>query len=226
MPVRTGEQLAEVAGRAAEHGIASQIHAIGDAAVRTVLGQQVSVAAATTVSGRLAARCGPAAATPHASLDRLFPTPGGLAAADLVAPLQHWSGPLLGICVGLQLFFEHSEEDGTDALGLMAGRVARLQDAPLLPHIGWNDVNFKPDPLFAGVATDATFYFVHSYYAVPEDDTHVVARTDYAGASFPCIVQEGSVVGTQFHPEYWTGEHPDGRTLIGNFATWANLRVS
>jgi glutamine amidotransferase len=135
----------------------------------------------------------PGVGTTGAAMERL-------AAADLVAPLQHWSGPLLGICVGLQLFFEHSEEDGTDALGLMAGRVARLQDAPLLPHIGWNDVNFKPDPLFAGVATDATFYFVHSYAVIPDDADTIIARTEY-GASFVAAARREDCVGVQFHPE-------------------------
>ena len=104
----------------------------------------------------------PGVGTTGAAMDRLT-------AAGLVESLRSWEKPLLGICVGLQLFFDHSEEDGTDALGIMQGRVSTLEGAPLLPHIGWNDVNFEPDPLFAGVNPDATFYFVHSYAVVPED---------------------------------------------------------
>lgn len=123
-----------------------------------------------------------------------------LSAAAMVEPLRRWQGPLLGICVGLQLFFEHSEEDGTDALGLMAGRVQRLDDAPLLPHIGWNDVSFKPDPLFEGVPADATFYFVHSFAVVPDDRSVIVAETRY-GSSFVAAARAGNRIGVQFHPE-------------------------
>ncbi|MCP4305333.1 MAG: imidazole glycerol phosphate synthase subunit HisH [bacterium] len=120
--------------------------------------------------------------------------------AGLVSPLQSWARPLLGICVGLQLFFEHSEEDGTDALGLMPGRVSTLEDPPLLPHIGWNDVSFQPDPLFANVPSDATFYFVHSYAVVPEDQGVVIAETSY-GQRFVAAARSGNRVGVQFHPE-------------------------
>jgi glutamine amidotransferase len=123
-----------------------------------------------------------------------------LTAAGMVAPLQEWQGPLLGICVGLQLFFEHSEEDGTDALGLMPGRVTRLENSPLLPHIGWNDVSFKPDPLFVGVPADATFYFVHSFAVEPADKALTIAETTY-GTPFVAAARSGNRVGVQFHPE-------------------------
>ncbi len=135
----------------------------------------------------------PGVGTTGAAMERLT-------AAGLVDPLREWSGPLLGICVGLQLFFEHSEEDGTDALGLLAGRVEQLENAPLLPHIGWNDVVFTPDPLFAGVPSDATFYFVHSYAVVPDDESTVIAETSY-GDRFVAAARSGSRVGVQFHPE-------------------------
>lgn len=136
-----------------------------------------------------------------------------LSAAGMVEPLQTWPGPLLGICVGLQLFFEHSEEDGTDALGLIGGRVERLQGAPLLPHIGWNDVLFKPDPLFRGVPADATFYFVHSFAVVPDEASTVVAETDY-GAQFVAAVRSGRRVGVQFHPER---SGSSGLRMLANF---------
>lgn len=135
----------------------------------------------------------PGVGTTGAAMDRLTE-------AGLVDPLRTWSGPLLGICVGLQLFFEHSEEDGTDALGVMPGRVTRLGDAPLLPHIGWNDVAFKADRLFAGVPNDATFYFVHSFAVEPEDRSQVIAETIY-GSPFVAAARSGNRVGVQFHPE-------------------------
>ncbi len=138
-----------------------------------------------------------------------------LTAADFVAPLREWSGPLLGICVGLQLFFEHSEEDGTDALGLIAGRVGKLENAPLLPHIGWNDVTLSADPVFAGVEPGSTFYFVHSYAVMPEDPAVVIATTDY-GQAFAAAARSGNRVGVQFHPER---SGAAGLRLLSNFVT-------
>ncbi len=135
----------------------------------------------------------PGVGTTGAAMDRLL-------AADLAGPLRDWDKPLLGICVGLQLFFDHSEEDGTDALGLIAGQVSRLENAPLLPHIGWNDVAFSADSLFASVATDATFYFVHSFAVVPDDESVVVATTEY-GERFVAAARSGNRIGVQFHPE-------------------------
>jgi glutamine amidotransferase len=148
----------------------------------------------------------PGVGTTGAAMDRLT-------AAGMVEPLREWSAPLLGICVGLQLFFEHSEEDGTDALGLMQGRVKRLEHAPLLPHIGWNDVAFRPDPLFAGVPTDTTFYFVHSYAVDPDDETVVIAETIY-GTPFVAAARSGDRVGVQFHPERSGGA---GLRMLANF---------
>ena len=138
---------------------------------------------------------------------------GDISLTAISEPLREWSGPLLGICVGLQLFFEHSEEDGTDALGLMPGRVSQIENAPLLPHIGWNDVSFKPDPIFAGVPTDATFYFVHSYAVVPKSNDLVIAETDY-GSPFVAAARSGNRVGVQFHPER---SGPAGLRLLANF---------
>jgi imidazole glycerol phosphate synthase glutamine amidotransferase subunit len=135
----------------------------------------------------------PGVGTTGAAMDRLL-------AAGLVEPLREWDKPLLGICVGLQLFFDHSEEDGTNALGLIPGRVKLLEGAPLLPHIGWNDVSFDADPLFSGVEPGATFYFVHSFAGVPDDDSVVVARAEY-GKPFVAAARTGNRVGVQFHPE-------------------------
>lgn len=136
-----------------------------------------------------------------------------LTAADMVGPLRDWEGPLLGICVGLQLFFEHSEEDGADALGLIPGRVTRLDKTPLLPHIGWNDVAFKPDPLFIGVSAEATFYFVHSFAVVPEDSNVIIATTEY-GEPFVAAARSGRRVGVQFHPER---SGASGLRILANF---------
>lgn len=123
-----------------------------------------------------------------------------LDAADFTGPLREWPGPLLGICVGLQLFFEDSAEDGAACLGLVPGTVERLSDAPLLPHIGWNDVATSPDPLFQGIDDLPSFYFVHSYAPRPADDGAIIGATTY-GTTFTSAVRSGLRVGVQFHPE-------------------------
>ena len=98
-----------------------------------------------------------------------------LRSARMVEPLRGWDGPMLGICVGLQLLFERSEEDGADCLGILPGEVRRLK-ARRFPHIGWNDILVeKPDPLFDGLRDGALGYFVHSYAAMPDDPAVVVA---------------------------------------------------
>lgn len=133
--------------------------------------------------------------------------------AGLVEPLTEWKGPLFGICVGLQLLFTDSEEDGGSALGLIPGRVRRLETAPRLPHIGWNDVQIGSDPLFSGISSGTTFYFVHSFAPVPDDPSVVRATTSY-GAGFVAAVRSGSRVGVQFHPER-SGRA--GLRILGNF---------
>jgi glutamine amidotransferase len=122
-------------------------------------------------------------------------------AAGFVEPLRATPLPLLGVCVGLQLLFDGSDEDDAGGLGLIPGRVRRLQNTPRLPHIGWNDLEHgRIDPLFAGIAPGATFYFVHSYAPVPDDPGDVVARADY-GTPFVAAARRGRVAGVQFHPE-------------------------
>jgi glutamine amidotransferase len=110
--------------------------------------------------------------------------------------------PVLGICVGMQLLYAGSDESPEPGLGLLPGRVRRLPPGAVVPHMGWDVVRAAaPDePLLAGV-DGRRCYFAHSYYAAPEDPAHVLASCDYAGTAFPCVVREGSVVGTQFHPE-------------------------
>jgi imidazole glycerol-phosphate synthase subunit HisH len=129
--------------------------------------------------------------------------------------------PFLGICVGMQLLFEESEEHGCHAgLGFLRGSVKRFGDALVVPHMGWNRLRqTRPDPLLAGVADGSHVYFVHSYYcdARPED---TVAEADY-GLGFPAIVRSGSVVGMQFHPEK---SQAIGLRLIANFVGEARAR--
>lgn len=139
-----------------------------------------------------------------------------LGEAGLVGPLRETDLPLLGICVGLQLFFETSDEDGGASLGLIPGAVRRLVDAPTLPHMGWNRVELSPDePLFSGIESGAHFYFVHSFAPVPADPATVVA-TAHHGAPLVAAVRQRNLIGTQFHPER---SGADGLRLLDNFLT-------
>ena len=107
--------------------------------------------------------------------------------------------PLLGICVGHQLLFESSEEMGvTRGLGLVRGTVARIRSTLPVPQIGWNRVEFDPDPLFDGIASGTPFYFVNSYVAAAAPAQ--LAAATY-GMTFTAAVRQGSVFGVQFHPE-------------------------
>jgi glutamine amidotransferase len=127
--------------------------------------------------------------------------------------------PLLGICLGMQLLFERSDEhEGAEGLGLLRGEVTRLR-APRLPHIGWNEVAFeRPSPVTEGLGEAATFYHVHSFVCRPADGDDVVGRGDY-GERFASIVARGNVTGVQFHPEK---SSRDGLALLRNFT---RLRV-
>jgi len=140
---------------------------------------------------------------------------------DLVEPIRECvtSGrPFLGVCLGLQLLLDRTEEGNADCLGSVAGRVKRLPDGLKVPHMGWNSVRFKQEhPVFEGIPQDSHFYFVHSYYAAPDDDTWVAGTTDY-GVSFCSIYARDNVVATQFHPEK-SGRM--GLRLYQNFVTLA-----
>jgi len=130
--------------------------------------------------------------------------------------------PLLGVCVGMQLLFEGSEELGAhEGLGLLPGRVVRFSGAapdgaPLkVPHMGWNPVRFtRPHPLHDGLEDGAHFYFVHSYHALPDERDDVLGEAAY-GEPFPAVVQRGNVLGAQFHPEK---SQDAGLRLLRNFA--------
>ncbi|MBX3029221.1 MAG: imidazole glycerol phosphate synthase subunit HisH [Chloroflexi bacterium] len=122
----------------------------------------------------------------------------------------------VGICLGLQLLFDRSEEDGAEMLGLLAGEVVLIADAPRLPHIGWNQLDIvRPDPLLDGLADGAPAYFVHSYVARPADRSIVLAETEH-GSRFPSVIAQGRIVGYQPHPER---SGVDGLRLLRNLLT-------
>jgi glutamine amidotransferase len=159
-------------------------------------------------------------ATIRAATHVLLPGVGAAAAAmarlratglDRLVPTL--TQPLLGICIGMQLLFEHSEEGDTECLGLLPGRVRRLAAAPgvRVPHMGWNRLDAPgADPLVAGLDRQWVYY-VHGYAAGPGPDT--VAQTTH-GAAFAAVVRRGHVMGAQFHPERSAAA---GRRLLRNF---------
>ena len=118
----------------------------------------------------------------------------------LADELRQFGGPLLGVCVGMQLLFDRSLEDDTECLGLIGGTVSML-DATPLPHIGWNSVVSDSSVIFAGLDADPLFYFVHSYAARPTDPTVVIGSTTHCADTFASAVRSGRVTGLQFHPE-------------------------
>jgi imidazole glycerol-phosphate synthase subunit HisH len=137
--------------------------------------------------------------------------------------------PFLGICLGLQALFEHSDEDGGQAgLALLPGTVRRLPDHDAqgarlkVPHMGWSPVApTAPHPLWEGVPAGSWFYFVHSYYAMPAASTDVLGVADYGGTGFCAAVARRNLAATQFHPEK---SHRAGLTLLGNFLAWDGAR--
>lgn len=128
-----------------------------------------------------------------------------LRASGLISPLLdavQQRVPLLGICLGLQLFFEESEEHGLHkGLGLLPGCVRRFPKGQRIPQIGWNQLHFqRSHPLLDGVPDGAFVYFVNSYYSDPSDPSDIVATTDY-GIDFTSIAVRDHLLGVQFHPE-------------------------
>ncbi|HSV80912.1 MAG TPA: imidazole glycerol phosphate synthase subunit HisH [Ramlibacter sp.] len=135
------------------------------------------------------------------------------------------SKPLFGVCVGMQMVLDRSEEGPTDGLGLIPGEVVRFQlegqrqpdgSRYKVPQMGWNQVWQKPHPIWAGVPDGSYFYFVHSFYARPSDARHSVGESDY-GVRFTAAVARDNIFATQFHPEKSADQ---GLTLYRNFLHW------
>jgi len=132
--------------------------------------------------------------------------------------------PFLGICIGLQMLFEHSAEGDVAGLGILHGKVERfasnMRDAQgdklKVPHMGWNQVHHGQHPLWDGIAQDERFYFVHSYYVLPQDASLVQATCKYP-QSFVCAVAKNNLFAVQFHPEK---SHTAGLKLLQNFTQW------
>ncbi|MEM1997225.1 MAG: imidazole glycerol phosphate synthase subunit HisH [Candidatus Bathyarchaeia archaeon] len=123
--------------------------------------------------------------------------------------------PVLGICLGMQLLFEESEESSGAGLRVLSGKVIKLPNSVRTPHIGWNTLeDIKPIDVLDGVSEEDYFYFAHKYYAVPANKDIIVAKTEY-GVNFASVIAQKNIFGVQFHPEK-SGK--SGEQLIKNFA--------
>ena len=137
------------------------------------------------------------------------------------------SKPFLGICIGQQMLFEHSEEGDVPGLAILPGRVVRFPGAKMVaadgarlkvPHMGWNEVLQRGEhPLWTGIPDGERFYFVHSYFVAPEESSLTAAETDY-GLRFTSAVARDNIFAVQFHPE--KSAHA-GLQLLANFMSWA-----
>ena len=152
-------------------------------------------------------------------------------ARGLRAPLLEAarSKPFLGLCIGLQMLFEHSEEGNTPGLGVLSGKVVRFPTALIgslgeklkVPHMGWNQVyQTMSHPMWNGIADGTRFYFVHSYY-VDTPDHGLVAGTSRYPSSFTCAVARNNIFAVQFHPEK---SQSAGLRLLSNFVSWNGTR--
>lgn len=138
-------------------------------------------------------------------LKRLKPALGELKESGL---------PILGICLGMQLFFEFSEEGNSEGLGFLEGKVVRFPKNVKAPQIGWNIVKIKSyHEIVDGLRDEFWAYFIHSYYPQLKNESIIVAETEYY-VRFPSIVAKGNIVGTQFHPEK---SSVDGLAILKNF---------
>ncbi len=131
--------------------------------------------------------------------------------------LQHLQDgvPMLGICVGMQVLFQESEESpGAPGLGWIAGKVIRLPDGVMIPQMGWNSLAIRHrSEMLDGISDGDMFYFVHSYYARPEDDSVIAATTEH-GVEVTAAIQKDNLFATQFHPEK---SGPKGLQILKNF---------
>lgn len=136
------------------------------------------------------------------------------------------SRPFLGICIGLQMLFERSDEGGVAGLGLLPGTVRRFPESGMVdpsgrklkvPHMGWNEVRqARPHPLWSGIEDRSRFYFVHSYFPQTEEGAWVGGTTEY-GVPFTCAVARDNIFAVQFHPEK---SNTAGLRLLANFLNW------
>ena len=134
--------------------------------------------------------------------------------------------PFLGVCLGLQMLFEESEEGSTPGLGVLAGRIRRFRDEEMrassgerlkVPHMGWSPVHqTRAHPLWAGIADGERFYFAHSYYPIPAD-AGLTAGTAAYPAAFTCAIARANIFAVQFHPEK---SQRAGLRLLANFVAW------
>jgi imidazole glycerol-phosphate synthase subunit HisH len=134
--------------------------------------------------------------------------------------------PFLGICLGLQMLFDESEEGPTRTLGVVPGRVLRFRDEEMrtaeggrlkVPHMGWSPVRqTRPHPLWTGIADMTRFYFAHSYYPAPADPRLMAGAADYP-TPFTCAIAQANIFAVQFHPEK---SHRAGLKLLANFVAW------
>ncbi len=126
--------------------------------------------------------------------------------------------PYLGICLGLQLLFEESEESpGVEGLSVLKGKVVKFR-AGKVPQIGWNSIKIvRTSPVFNGINDGEYFYFLHSYYVIPEDNKFVISKTDYGGETYTSGVQRDNLIAVQFHPE------KSGRAGLKFLKNWINF---
>jgi glutamine amidotransferase len=149
-------------------------------------------------------------------------TMANLQTLELVSPIRRFIGegrPFLGVCIGLQVLFDGTEEGGWhECLGIIPGVVRRLPPGLKIPHMGWNQVRQRiSHPVFSGIPDETNFYFVHSYYVEPDDMALVAGETDY-GIPICSVIARNNLIATQFHPEK-SGEV--GLRLYDNFIKMA-----
>ncbi len=191
---------------------AANIHSIEKAL--ELVGAQVRVTDDPLVVGEARAVVLPGVGAGGTAMARM--TERGL--DDAIRQATQQGKPFLGICLGMQLLAQHHDEGEVAGLGLFSGEVRRIPHGPKIPHMGWNQVRPLHDnlPIFAGVPSDAYFYFVHSYYVEPYDQHGVAGVTDY-GSPFCSVIATEQVWGTQFHPEK---SGAVGQQMLKNFVKW------
>jgi glutamine amidotransferase len=122
--------------------------------------------------------------------------------------------PILGVCLGMQLFTKRSGEGTLPSLGWIDAETIRFRTNLRIPHMGWNTLNHKDEPIFRSMPKGERFYFIHSYHVVCNDKSNVIATTNY-GYDFASVIQKENIIGVQFHPEK---SHRFGMTLLKNFS--------